>query len=488
MRYRTYNTNQLMLLPLNISEMIPKDSPLWFVIDLVNADLVRDLETGKSDEGNTAYNPLMLTKLLVYAYFNRIYSSREIAKKTYIDVEFIYLCGSQHPNFRTVCNFRKNNADFLANLYKKVYYAAYKMRVTDIGIISIDGTVIKGNVSGRKGVKKIARWKEIEKELDAQIREYGKRCNEIDKAEDKRLGKDNNGGLPRDLQEMKYRRKKIRQALKKMETEGVDEGVRINPTDPDARFMKKENVGKHKMGYNVGFVVDKNQLIAHVEMTNNSNDRPLFKKCIKAVKETFGGKIPEGTKVLGDNGCFSTDNIKLLEDEDLDGYLNPTSEFEVVRKDRGKREKSKMRFIYDYEKDVVICPNGREMVKHIPKKPYNRQEVKFKSKESCIGCPLKEECCPNRPHKWKSYKDGIEIRWRMVEKMKKEESVKIYKKRRTTVEPVIGDIKHNFGFDSLNIRGFVGMVELGLTTLCHNIKKLFKMDGAMEKKWSYGAI
>ena len=138
--------------------------------------------------------------------------------------------------------------------------------------------------------------------------------------------------------------------------------------------------------------------------------------------------------------------------------------------------------------DVLALTTSSYLVGQTFLSDISRQEVKFKSKKSCMGCPLKEECCPNRPHKWKSYEDGIEFRWRMVEKMKKEESVGIYKKRRTTVEPAIGDIKHNFGFDSLNIRGFAGMVELGLTTLCHNIKKLFKMDGAMGRRWSYGAI
>lgn len=543
MKYRPYSTDQLMLLPPAISDMIASDSPLWLIMETVNSNLVEGLETSKSEEGNAAYNPLMMTRLLVYAYYNKIHASREIARRAYTDIEFMYLTGLQHPNFRTICNFRKSNEDFLARLYKKIYRAALELKLTRLGLISIDGTVMKGNVSGKKGVRKISRWKEIEREVEREIREYHERSREIDAAEDAQLGANESGGLPKELQKKERRLEKIRQAISKMESENVPEDVRINPADSDARFIKKSNVGGHTMGYNAGLAVDENQLIAHVELSNVSSDVDLFEDCVEGVEETLGGEIPEGTKVLGDKGCSGIKNIKLLEEKKLDGYLNQTSEFKTVKNKGSKKRRhdcpinlnqdyyikilggdkkslksvsfahmfsifpafpinyfrtllelnGKLRFVYDEDSDCFICPMGRQLVRHSSYKRnkkcgnYTRTfiEVKFKSKLPCTDCPLKGKCTHRTSHKYLNRDDGFEALERMRRKMDKEESRDVYKKRRSISEPVNASIKQHFGLREFNIKGFAGKVELGITALCHNIKRIGAMLKAEGLRWSY---
>ncbi|MFD1906270.1 transposase [Paenibacillus rhizoplanae] len=48
----------------------------------------------------------MLTKVINYAYTQRIYSSRQIAKAVRETIPFILLAGRQGPDFRTLNRFR----------------------------------------------------------------------------------------------------------------------------------------------------------------------------------------------------------------------------------------------------------------------------------------------------------------------------------------------------------------------------------------------
>jgi len=59
--------------------------------------------------GTSSYHPVMLLKILIYAYSQKIYSSREIAKAVRENVNFMWLAGGNKPDFRTISDFRKNN-------------------------------------------------------------------------------------------------------------------------------------------------------------------------------------------------------------------------------------------------------------------------------------------------------------------------------------------------------------------------------------------
>ncbi len=302
---------------------------MWFLMTVINSSLLQGFETGKSDEGNSAYNPLMMVRFLVLGYYYNITSSRELQRKACTDLEFMYITGGQHPDFCTICRFRKENAEFLATIYKKVYRVALGSGLTNLGLISIDGTIIKADASGKKS-KTVSKWKEIEKSLDKRIKAYHENCDKTDKSEDDKLGKNNEGGLPEDIRDAENRLRKIRHALDQIDREDALADVKVSITDPDSRFMKKSTGGNCTLGYRVGIAVDENQLIADVQMINLQSDMPLLGECLKGVEESIGTPIPEGTKVLADNGFSSAANTQLLEEKELDGYISQTGEFRAL--------------------------------------------------------------------------------------------------------------------------------------------------------------
>jgi hypothetical protein len=228
------------------------------------------------------------------------------------------------------------------------------------------------------------------------------------------------------------------------------------------------------MGYNMGIVVDENQMLADLSLTNNSSDQPGLKRGIEGVEETLRKEISDNTKVFVDAGYFSSENIEYLQNKKLDGYIAPSKDFKT---EKFEVEWQKRNFKYDESKDVVICRNGRELERYHIKKPRveapKNEQVKFRAKEKCTTCPYKSECCKQGHRKFVSLNVGFEIRNQMTEKMLKSENKQLYKIRKTTVEPCIGDLKWNLGINHLNIRGFAAKVEPGLVALWHNMK-LFK--------------
>lgn len=70
-------------------------------------------------------------------------------------------------------------------------------------------------------------------------------------------------------------------------------------------------------------------------------------------------------------------------------------------------------------------------------------------------------------------------RLRMRDKMKKPESKEAYSLRKSTVEPVIGNIKQNLGFREFLLKGLENArIEMNLVSIAHNIQKIWKFRTA----------
>src|SRR3972149_9836987 len=95
-----------LLLPTDLDELIPGQH-LVRVVDraIEKMDLTPLLRQYKGG-GTSSYHPKMMLKVLVYAYTQRTYSSRRIAKALRENVHFMWLSGQSRPDFRTINRFR----------------------------------------------------------------------------------------------------------------------------------------------------------------------------------------------------------------------------------------------------------------------------------------------------------------------------------------------------------------------------------------------
>nr|WP_261381623.1 transposase [Paenibacillus cremeus] len=103
--YIQYTMDQLCL-PMDLEEGIPQNH----IVRVVNAGVKRlddaIFDAAYPGGGRDSYHPKMLTKVIIYAYTQRIYSSRQIAKAVRENIMFMWIAGRQRPDFRTINRFR----------------------------------------------------------------------------------------------------------------------------------------------------------------------------------------------------------------------------------------------------------------------------------------------------------------------------------------------------------------------------------------------
>jgi transposase len=56
-----------------------------------------------------SYHPSALLKLYIYAYLNRVQSSRRLEREAGRNLEVMWLLGRLVPDHKTIANFRKDN-------------------------------------------------------------------------------------------------------------------------------------------------------------------------------------------------------------------------------------------------------------------------------------------------------------------------------------------------------------------------------------------
>ncbi len=94
--YRPYVPEQDLLLPPSLREWLPEDHLAFFVSDLIDQLDVSAITSVYEDEdrGYPPYHPVMLTKVVVYAYCVGVFSSRRIQRRLVEDVAFRVLAGA----------------------------------------------------------------------------------------------------------------------------------------------------------------------------------------------------------------------------------------------------------------------------------------------------------------------------------------------------------------------------------------------------------
>ncbi|MBW6470925.1 MAG: transposase, partial [Methanosarcinaceae archaeon] len=190
------------------------------------------------------------------------------------------------------------------------------------------------------------------------------------------------------------------------------------------------------------------------------------------------GKLPQGSKVSADNGYFTGDNLRYLEEKKLDGYIPDNNlATEMKGNKRNNNLYSKDKFGYDEENDCFICPNGDVLVRR-GEYEYNGKVQYHYYGAKCGDCPSRADCAG--VGKMRSIiSDAYEAqRRRMVCKMGSEVGKEEYKKRKETVEWPFGNIKQNLGLREFFTRGLENVkTEHNLACIAHNMTVMWSKMG-----------
>src|SRR6202171_3905755 len=192
--YRPYLPNQDFLLPPSPRDWLPEDHLVYFVSDLIDELDLSAIMTVYEDEerGFPPYHPVMLTKVLVYAYCVGIFSSRRIQRRWAEDVGFGVLAAGNQPDFRTIADFRKTHLTALTGLFEQVLRLAREMGALRLGRVALDGSKVKANASKHKAMS-YQRMGEKQRQLRAEVAQLLAQAEAADTAEDAQFGTSRGG-------------------------------------------------------------------------------------------------------------------------------------------------------------------------------------------------------------------------------------------------------------------------------------------------------
>ena len=429
--YRPYYPDEELLLPPSLRDWLPEKHLAYFVSDVVdNLDLsAMDAVYGNEKRGQPPYDPLMMTKVLVYGYCVGVFSSRRIERRLVEDIAFRVLAAGNQPNFRTISDFRKIHLKVLESLFEQVLQIALEAGAMKVGRVALDGTKIKANASKHKAMS-YDRMAEKGKQLKAEVKQLLERAEAADAEEDARYGKDRRGDeLPAELERRETRLKAIKEAKRALQErarqKASDEGGnaqqakpkdkdQYNFTDPESRIMK--GADGFVQAYNAQAVVEPDlQLIVGQTVTQAANDKEQLTPMVE-VMERQSGQRPE--EVLADSGYCSEKNLEALE----------------------SAAKPELRI------EGFIATERQKHGEH-------------------------REACPRGPLP----KDATRVD-RMRRKLKTKAGKAVYAARKAIVEPVFGQIKQARGFRQFLMRGIEKVRgEWSLVCLTHNILKLYRL-------------
>ncbi len=301
-RFRSYQPEQMMLMPQDMREWVGEGHLAHHISDLVDGLDLRAFYARYEGDGRrkAPYEPRMMVKVLIYAYATGVFSSRGIARKLEEDVAFRMLAGGNFPQHRTICEFRRRHLKDFKKVFVEVVGLARELGLVRLGKVSIDGTKVRANASKRKAMSYERMGKE-EGRLAGEIEELLRRA--ADEARGRSPGQDRNpkGGKP-------YKRGYGEPEAK----------AQSNFTDPESQIMKTSAEGFQQC-YNAQVAVDgERQLVVATELTANGSDQGKMLALVDEVEATFK-KQPD--TVLADAGYSNERDLRELEARGIDGYV-----------------------------------------------------------------------------------------------------------------------------------------------------------------------
>jgi len=471
--------DQRLLFPSNIFDLLPKDHDCY-----IYSEIFKNLDTSLIENqfsliGQRAYHPKLIVSILIYAYSQGVFSSRQIERRCHEDLSFMYIAQMGCPNFRVLSDFRKDHHKFFKDCFRQTVKMAIELKLASLGHISLDGSKFKANTSKHKAMS-YKKLKEQEQELSEEIETLIKKAAKCDEEENQTY-KDKTGyEIPEDLKHKQSRIKKVKKAKAALEAreetlhpgKPIDDKKQISFADEDANIMKsKEGFGYH---YNPQISVDAdNQMIIGEHVSQKANDKQELKPALDEIKAATG-TLPK--KASMDNGYFSGDNLETIEGSKIDAYIatNKSDKKNKENLHNSTRRVEKSDFDYDETGNAFICPNGQRL--EMKREDKNGKRIYQADEEQCRNCPFQNRCSQSKKGEARTVTaDKNEaLRQQMNNKMEQTEAKEIYHERKVIVEPVFGQIK-NTGFRGFNVRGKDKVAgEFSLICAVHNIKKMVR--------------
>ena len=451
-------------------------------------------------------NPITLFEILVFAYMNRKYSSREIEMACKTDIRFLWLLnGEPAPSDSMITRFMR---DPLRETIEGLFYQ-FVEKLNEMGEVKyrnlfVDGTKIEAYANKYTFVWKKAEEKNLSKlnqKIEAVLPMIAERycinpkvsledCCKILVLQAQwvnltfAVGKGKHKTqLQKDIELLEGFINKRNEYYAHLGKFGDRNSY--SKTDVDATFMRMKDDhmrnGQLKPGYNVQIGVE-NEYIVGLDVFSDRNDVntliPFLKRIQRNTHRLF-------ERIIADAGYESSENYLYLEENNVECFIKPQN-YEISKKKTHKTNPfSVENMAYDAKRDAYTCPRGRKLkFRYESTKPTANGytvSTRYYSNDKCGRCPYREKC-----HRSKTGYRTIKVnrvlseyRAQTIERLVSEEGALLRMNRSIQVEGVFAVLKEDYHFRRFLTRGkrnvetqlFLLAFALNIEKLCNRTKK-----------------
>jgi len=458
-------------MPPSLSDWLPEDHLAWFIIDLVaELDLAEMYASLRADgRGDASYHPEMMLGVLLYAYCVGERSSRRIERRLTEDVAFRVVAANQCPDHATLARFRSRHREAITGLFRRCWgcvsprdwcrpgwwlsipprwrrtlrhgRTALAVRsptrswrrpkrstLPKTKSLGNDG-VMSSQTSGLVGMTGVLGLVRPCGSSTLKEPPTGKSYMAERQAKEAELGRKLPGRKPRKGSD---HRGKTRQA---------------NTTDPDSRMLRARN--RFLQDYNAQAAVSEDQIVVAAELTNAANDSTQLVPMIDITRQNLAkAESPDVGTFVADAGYWSAENLSRV--VDIDVLVAPMPATSGITDPDDPRRKQRQAVIQRVKAGEITVRKAAE--------------------EMGVSATWVRKLLSD--HR-RGIAEPAQLRIEMEERLASKTGAAAYAKRKTTVEPVFGNLKANLGFRRFSQRGPAATSsEWRLICTIHNLLKL----------------
>lgn len=449
---------QQLMFPPTLEEWVGPEHPARFIREFVAIQDLRGLglDTLDREEGGTAYDPALLLSAWLLGYQQKVLSTRGLEAACREQMGFVWLTGNHRPDHNALWRFWRAHRETVQQLFRQTVKLAIEMNLVGLAVQALDGTKIAAAASGRGGYDQ-AHLEKLLSRLDKSVAEYEKQIEQA--------GNEGTAELPAELRNQVELREKVRAALARVQS---GETKHAQPLEPEAARMECD--GRNRFGYNAQAVVDaKQQILVAADVTRDATDHRQLTPMIAQAQANCEPTAATPT-TLADGGYASAGQLSQAQAAGYDALTPLPSSW----KDTSDPYHS-AHFHHDPKRNVVACPQGRELPLQRVREKNGRQVQVYRNAKVCKDCPVRDQCTSDRHGRTIEIQPGHEALVALHARWQRQAMAELYTLRAPTVEPVFGHIKQQLGFRRWTVRGLANVqAQWAMLAATRNLQIIFR--------------
>ena len=422
----------------NLDERVPATHLLRRIDAVLDLSWLRgELKPYYSHTGCPSIDPELMIRMLLVGYCYSVRSERRLCQEVELNLAYRWFCRlgledkiPNHSTFSVNRHGRFRDADVLRQVFESVVCQCMEAGLVGGEGFAVDASVIEADAS---------RFQRVE-------------------------------GAEIDWSEEQLARHAIKEYVAALESENSPLNPdklpkALSPSDPAAAWTTR---GRNKVmfGYSLNYLIDmEGTVIVDVEATPTriSKEVDAAETMLQRTEERFALK-PE--RIAGDVAYGTGEMLGWLVAHDIDPHIPVWDRSEVAAKGKFARGD----FSYDKERDLYVCPGGKEL--KTSGTVHDGTTIKYIAKRSdCRQCPLKPQCTTGRERRVST--DVNQEARDYTQALMETDAYRQSNIDRKQIERLFGEAKSQLSMTRLRLRGLSGARdEFLLTATVQNLKRL----------------